>query len=382
MNYPLRVALVCTSLNQLGGKNNHLKNIYRYLENEKFKVCIICCSKVEEELKKFMSLEGVKSEDLILLSRMKKWLVFPFVAELKNIYLERKIDIVHTFQIQSDILGGFAARLAGIKNIFSHFESKIIEDNITLPKKLWYRICNSFIKKWFRKTIVVSEGLKKELITDGFRSQGAVSIIHLGFKCPKKYENYNFSFEKLLKKKPLIGAIARFSREKGLRRFIQAMPLILQEVPQARFMLMGKGEEKAELINLRKKLKLEEVLSFNDWLTDIYPMLEKIDIFVMPSLREGCPTALLEALALSRPVVASDIEGIREIIEDNQQGLLVDTVDINLFAQKVVFLCKNPDTAILLGQNGKKRVFSQFTFEAEMKQFEELYLNNYEDKKK
>lgn len=382
MSYPLRIALVCTSLNQLGGKNNHLKNIYRHLDSAKFKVLIISSSAVEKELKEFMLAEGVKSGDLILLSQAKKRLILPFIWELRNIYLLKKIDIVHTFQIQSDILAGLAARLAGVKHIFSHFESKIIEDNIGPLKKIAYKIGNAFMKKRFKQTVAVSEGLKNELISGNFRPPERVSVIPLGFRCPQEYENYKFSFENLLRERPLIGSISRFSREKGLERFIQAIPLVLKAAPQARFALMGKGEEEAELMSLRKKLKLEEALIFWEWSRNIYPQLEKIDIFVMPSLREGCPTALLEALALSRPVIASDIEGIREIVEDNRHGLLVDTANTGLFADKIIAMIKDPQGAIRLGQNGRARVFAQFTFEAEMKQFEELYLNNYEDKTK
>jgi glycosyltransferase involved in cell wall biosynthesis len=99
----------------------------------------------------------------------------------------------------------------------------------------------------------------------------------------------------------------------------------------------------------------------------------------MPSLREGCPNALLEALAFSRPVVASKIAGISDIIKDGEDGLLVDTSDPNKFADKIIYLCKNPTQAILMGERGRIKVRVEFTFEKEAQEFSLLYHGIYKD---
>lgn len=370
-----RIALICTSINQLGGKNKHLKNLYKYLNDNTFKIFIFCCSSVKDELKDFMIRNGVADEDLVMFSRIKKWMVIPFIMDLKNKLVENRINIVHTLDIQSDIFGAFAARLAGIKCLLSLFESKAIVENISFLKQLAYKTFNFPIRKWFIRNIVVSEGLKKELISEKFRLPESIKVIHLGFKIPGKYKGCKWSFERLKKGNPVIGTISRLSREKAIDRFVAAMPFILQQVPDAEFIIVGKGPEEERLKGQAEKNGLDSKIVFREWTNDVFKMLESIDIFVMPSVREGCPTALLEALALCRPIIASDIEGIRDIIENGKDGILVDTLNISLFAKGVISLCQNPEKAIAMGESGYKKVANQFTIEHEIDQLKELYGN-------
>lgn len=369
----INVALVCTSINQFGGKNAHLRNIYRYIDKERFNICIIVCSKVEAGLKSFMLEGGVKSEDLILISRVKKWLLIPFILQLKKTFRAKKIVIVHTFQMQSDILGGLAARLAGTKCLVSHYESKIIEDNISGLKQLIYKIANKIIRGWFKNTVVVSKGLKKELILGNFRPADRVVLIPIGFDVPDKFPGAKFLFVRLKERKPVIGTVSRLSREKGIDRFIAAMPFILEQEPDVEFVIASDGPLKKELTMQVENLGLISKVNFTGWVDDIGALLKSFDIFVMPSVREGFPIALLEAFAFKRPVVASRIEGIIDIIDDGKNGLLVDADDPREFSKAVLSLCRDPERAILMGENGYNKVVSELTVGAEMSQFKDLY---------
>lgn len=369
----INVALVCTSINQLGGKNIHLKNLYRHINSSILKLYIVVCSSVERELKEYMIREGVNENDLILLPRFKKWLLLPFILEMRKIFQDKEIDIVHTFQIQSDVLGGVAARMSGITSLYSIFESKIIEDNISLMKSSFYKLVNSLIKHWFTKTIVVSEGLKRELIQGNFRPSDRIEVIHIGIDIPAVSAERKWAFGNLLQKRPLIGTIGRFSREKALGRFIKAMPLVLKGCSEAEFIIVGKGPEENKLKALAKELGLEKKLKFKPWTEDVFSVMGSIDIFVITSIREGCPHILLEALSTGRPVVASNIEGILDIIEDGKDGLLVDTANHYVLAQRILYLCDNLREAISLGQNGLSKIREQFNIKAEMQRYEELY---------
>lgn len=359
----------------LGGKSVHLKHLYNYLGNSDLKICIIGCSNIEDKWRQVMLHGGVREEDFIMIPRYKKWFMLPFIFQLRGIFIKKEIDIVHTFQVQSDILGGIAARLAGARYIISQYESKIIEDNVSIIKQFFYRMVNKLIKKWFRKTIVVSEGLKKELALEKFRPPETVEVVHLGLQLPDAYRKMQFSFDNLREGRPLIGTVGRLSKEKAMERLIMAAPLVLKEIPRAKFLIFARGEEKENLSVLINRLGVSSQVILDDrpWIESIYELLKTIDIFVMPSIREGCPTALLEALVLARPTVASDIEGIRDIIENNKEGILVNTADAELFAEKIIFLCKNPDKAINFGESGRKKVLADFTMESEMAKFRKLY---------
>jgi len=357
-------------MNQLGGKNNHLKNLFRYLNSPQTKVYIICCSKVEGELRDFMLHNGVDPAQLVFIPHFKKLLIVPFILEAADVFKKKNIQALFTLQMQSDIFGGVAARLAGIKRMYSVHESKIIEDNISWLKRIFYRVCNTFVKDWFLKTIVVSHGLKKEIIECKFRRPQRVEVIHLGIEVPREHKSNAYDFEGLRTGKPLIGTITRFSKEKGLDRFLNAIPAVIRHFPQSRFILVGKGDEEANLREMARRLGIQKsvtIQSIEDWSDElVYGNLKKIDIFVMPSLREGCPTSLLQALSFARPVVASAIDGINEIVEHGKDGILVDTSNAELFAENLVSLCRNWESAIRLGMQGQDRVESDFTVEAEV----------------
>ena len=379
----MRVALVCTSVNALGGKSTHLMNMYKYLNDGDFKIILICCSSIENDLREFMFFNGVRKEDLILLSRNKKLFIFPFIFDLIKHFRSERIDIVHLFQIQSDALGGIAARLAGIKNIVSQHESKIIEENISVFKRLLYLVTNFFIKQWFKKTIVVSNGLKRELAEKYSRDPGKIQVIPLGVDIPDIYKYRHFSFNNLKNNRPVIGMVSGFQVVKGIDRFISIIPIIAERLPEARFLIIGQGSEEDNLKDMVEKSGIKDKVRFGQipWTERVFCGLETIDIIVMPSIREGCPISLLEALAVARPVVASKIEGIMDIIDDEKEGLLVDAANPRQFAEKVLALCHNPDRAIRLGESGRKKVLTEFTITYEMGQYKDLYDSVFDGKK-
>jgi len=372
-NGKIRVALVCTSINQLGGKNNHLKNIYKFLNGGEFKIFIICCSKVEKEVSSFMLRNGVPAEDLILIPRIKKWLVVFIIWELRKFFLAKKIKIVHTFDLQSDIFGSIAAKLSGINKIYSFFESTMISENNHWLKIIFYRSINILIKGFFKKNVVASYGLKNELVSGEFRPAESVVVIHLGIEIPEKFRNLHCYLNGLSEAKPVIGTISRLSKEKAIDRFISAIPFVLHEIPNARFIIVGKGAEEKRLKAACQKQAIDLKVTFKEWTDRVFEELEALDLFVMPSQREGCPTALLEALAAARPVVASEIEGISDIIENGKDGLMVDTKNPRVFAQAIVSLCRNFELAYFLGKNGYQKVKTHFTIENEMNLIKDLY---------
>lgn len=365
------IALICTSVNELGGKNNHMRSIYKGMSARGWKVYLVLCSKVEKELKAFMLSGGVASEDLIFLTRWKKWFFIPFIFELKGVLAAKKIDIVHSFQIQSDVFAAIAARLAKRPCLLSYYESQFLTNDFML-KNILYKSVNALVKNWFGKTVVVSNGLKKEIAKDGFRPHERIEVIHIGIDPPFIKE---FHFNGLMEKKPIIGTIGRFSEEKALKRFVNVMPYVLKEFPGVKFILVGKGPEEKELKARVSSLGINASVTFKPWTDNVYKELEGFDIFVMTSIREGCPFALLEAMAVARPCVASNIEGIKDIIQDKESGILVNTEDVKAFSGKIIDLCRQPQQTIALGMSGYARVIKSFTVEEEMSKIHNLYMS-------
>ena len=368
-----RIAIVCTGLNELGGTNNHIKKIYHNLNKDNFDVFLVFCSSIKEELKAFMLSSGIKEEHLFIIDNVHKRRIFPLIFKLKEYFKDKNIEIVHTFHIQSDIFGGIAAKWAGVKEVYAFFESKVIQESMSVVKIVFYKIMNVFIKNIFKKTIVVSNEIKKELINMKFRNKGSIEVVHVGIDVPKDYLERKYELTGLSTKAPRIGTIARFSKEKALDRIVSIVPRIIREYPKARFVLIGDGPERKYLENLVKVLKVESYVEFKGWVDNIYEELEKMDIFLLSSQREGCPNALLEAMLLKRAVVASNIEGVNEVVNNGVNGLLVNTIDAEAFANEVLFLCSNPEKAVQYGEEAHKKILESFTIEKEIAALERIY---------
>jgi len=369
---PIKIALVCSTLNQLGGQAAHMRNFYRYLNGQGFEFTFILCSQNEPPLRNFMLDGGVNLKDIVFIPHAKKKLIFPFVLELRGIFLQEKFDIVHAFETQTQVLAGWAASWAGVKKFLCHTESQFLPSTISWPKRVLFRILNSFLKDYFTKTITVSSGLKNELIRNNFRPQEKVQLIHLGiiWTGPK---NNQFSYPGLTSGTPIIGTISRLSIEKGLDRMIQAMPLVLNEIPAARFVIYGDGIQKEALVAQAKTSGVLEKIEFRAWAKDVPQALQNMEIFVMPSLREGLPITLLEAMSVGRLCVASDIEGVRDVIINGIDGILVDTSDAQIFADAITEVCREPKKAETMGMAAANKVQTYFNIEREIALIKELY---------
>lgn len=138
-------------------------------------------------------------------------------------------------------------------------------------------------------------------------------------------------------------------------------------------MIVGRGTEEAALKKQAKTLGIGGRVTFKDWTETPREELARWDIFLMPSLREGCPTILLEAFSVGTAVVASDIPGINEIVQDGINGFLVDTRAPEKFAEKIVLLAENPALIRRFGEEGYKTVQQNFSIGREMAQWGELY---------
>ncbi|NTV29676.1 MAG: glycosyltransferase family 4 protein [Candidatus Omnitrophica bacterium] len=365
---PLKIAIVCSTLNQLGGPATHIRNIYRQLHGEEFRLTLIFSAAVEDELRAFMLAGGVDARDMIFIPHAQKRALVPFVLTLRNIFFTERFDIVHAFETQTQVLAGLAARLAGVKNFICNCEAQFLPLTISWPKRMLFRLLNAGLKNYFRLTLTISHGLARELAAGGLRPADKVEVLHLGIEAGQAPKTIVGG-----RRGPVIGALSRFSVEKGLDRLVKASALVVREIPEARFVLCGDGQEALRLKGLVAELSLERSFEFRPWTNDVRSEMARYDIYVMPSLREGLGITLLEAMSIGCPVVASDIEGIRDVIENGVDGILVDTADPKALARAIVGLCRDPQAAAGLGRRGFEKVRERFDVRREATRLREIY---------
>jgi glycosyltransferase involved in cell wall biosynthesis len=171
----------------------------------------------------------------------------------------------------------------------------------------------------------------------------------------------------------VIGVAGRLSPEKGLGTLFHAAQGIVASIPQVLFVLAGEGPDRAELENLARKLSIHEHVTFLGRLPNMTDFYASIDALVMPSLQEGLPMALLEAMAAGKPVVASRVGSVPIVVVPGETGLLVEPGNVAELQAAILQLLGNPGRALTWGRNGQERVRRHFS-SANMAQ---NYLNVY-----
>ena len=139
--------------------------------------------------------------------------------------------------------------------------------------------------------------------------------------------------------------------------------------------MVGDGDLKADAVRLSDELKLNSLIIFESFRTDVPDVLNAMDVFCLPSLWEGLPIALLEAMAMEKAIVATAVDGTKEIIMNNQNGLIVPPQNSDALADAILFLLNNKELAAKLGEQARQTVATKFDVEQMTRQTEDIYLD-------
>ena len=172
---------------------------------------------------------------------------------------------------------------------------------------------------------------------------------------------------------PLVGVVARLEPEKGHPTLLEAWPSVLAAYPDASLLIVGEGTRRAALEEQAAALGLTRSVIFTGRRDDVPAVTKSLDVAVLPSYREAQGLTILEAMALSRPVVASNVGGIPEMIEDGRTGLLVEPHDAEALAGAIVRLLSDHPLADTLGRNGHDLVHDRFCVELMVRAVETIY---------
>lgn len=173
-----------------------------------------------------------------------------------------------------------------------------------------------------------------------------------------------------------VGTAALINPRKGLEHFIDAAAMILEQRDDVYFTIAGAParendkQYKKELEARVRELTIENHIEFLGWVEEMPEYLSSLDVFVLPSYNEGIPGAVREALAMSLPVIATDIGGTSEVVHDGETGILIEPEDPDAIAEAVDYLLSNPEIRAKMGARGRDLIVSEFSSES--------YVANYE----
>jgi glycosyltransferase involved in cell wall biosynthesis len=346
-----------------------MAQIYKAIDRSKFSPTIIFSSTDQDRLKGFFKEQGCSDEDVRTIPVALRDPLGCFVA-LRKICAELKPDIIHSFFLHSDIISWlttiFDRRVIRISSV----EGKFIWDDVNGVgrfKNAGYRLFNRVVRPFFAKTVAVSLDLKNEVVSTGVLTD-KVQVIGVGVPVPDEGLLHVRSSEDVV-----VGVLSRFSPDKGVDLFIQAARIVADRLPKVRFVVAGAGEELGRLRELAHGLGVEGRLSFPGWVGDAAAFFNDVDIFVMPSRREGCPLALLEAMMHRKACVVFNAPGVNEITYNEKNALVVPCFDINRLADAIVRLSQDPSLRRSLADRARSMAVEEHAVRHELKAWESLY---------
>ncbi len=363
-----------------GGIREHLKVLIQYFKPS-YDLVVVC--PFRGVLIESFQGAGARIIPLEIREKLNPFRDFHQALCLARIIQKEKPDIIHLHGFKAGFLGrlsslGFSKIpvVLTVHNYYAYPEKSLIPF-------YFFKKSEKLLSRRVSRIITVSDALKDNLThTMGIcdekitRIYNGIDYVRFQDNGKKDREEKNDSYKVRLgipPGVPLIGTAARMAPQKGLGIFLEAANIIIREGRSCLFLLAGDGPMKQELENRAKDLNLEERVIFPGKVEDIVGFLSCLDLFVLPSLSEGLSITLLEALAAEKPVVASRVGGVSEIVIDGITGGLVPPGDPVSLASKVIEFLDNPKQSKIMAIQGSQRVKDYFNLQDMVKRTDDLY---------
>lgn len=362
---PLAVTLLTTGA-RVGGTETMIMEYAQHLHRQGYDVRVR--SLVEDgPVISLLRQEGIRADSVRMRGAYDVGGLVRLVARLRR----ERPDILHTFLFHANILGRIAGRFLRIPVVISSQRS--IDDWRRLPHTLLDR----WTAPWADLIISNSEAGRRRLLVRERLPAEKVITIHNGLDLSKyRLDGAARSVADSLgidPTAPIVGMIANLLPSKGYDLFLRAASEVLTQVGHARFLVVGEGRLRTQLMGLASECGLEDKVLFLGYRRDIPELLSAMDVFVLSSRWEGLPVAVLEAMAMAKPVVATDVGGVSELVVDGETGILVPPGSSHELARGIVTLLRDPERARRMGERGRERVESEFRVDAMCRTTEQVY---------
>jgi len=294
-------------------------------------------------------------------------------------YLRKeRFDIVHSHTSKAGFLGRLAAKLAGVPvvihtphgHVFFGYFGRIKTKLFIFVERMSSRLADKIIALTYRE--------KRDYLLFNIAKEDKFVVINSGVDL-NKFKELPFNEIQNFKRKLgipehslIVGTVGRLVPIKGPEFLIEAAKLIIPKYPSTLFIFTGDGHLRQNLKKKTLEMGVEENVIFLGWRDDVDKIISIYDILVLPSLNEGMGRALVEAMALGKPIVASDIGGVPDLITHGKNGFLVPPKNPGLLAKYMQILIEKKERRESMGQSGKEIAFN-FSKEIMIEKITALY---------
>lgn len=293
------------------------------------------------------------------------------LTKILTIAKTNKVNLIHTHEVRTDIIGLVCAKILNIP-IITTVHGWIDND---VKGKLLIKL-DKIILRYFNHIIAVNREIKETLVSNKIEKE-RITVLHNALvidNFEKKCGNRTFRKEMGLKENHIvIGNIGRLSPEKGQGDFLEAVKQVLDKGYRCEFVIIGKGSDEKKLKRLVNKNGTENHVVFAGFREDISSIYDSLDLVIQSSYTEGLPNVVLEALAKEVPVIATNVGGTSEIIENGVTGILISPKNPEEMAREIINFLKDPNKMMDMTRFGREKVRKEFDFRQRTEKLETIY---------
>lgn len=355
----------------LGGAERVVINLAKGLDKTKFNP-MVCCLNDKGEFAVELEERGIP----VIALNKRLGIDIAVIGKLISVIKERNIQIVHTHLWGANFWGRIAAKMAGVPVIIA------TEHNVDTWKSWFNFALDRWLSRSTDKIIAVSNKVKEFYQSKGINPK-KIAVIYNGVDIAKGEErrakidsrssilDYRKEFN-IKNDETMLAIIGRLVEQKGHRYLFEALNMLNGKY-KVRLLVVGNGPLLQELQQRAMSYDLSAKIIFTGLRKDVPDLLKITDILVLPSLREGLPMVALEAMAVGKPIIATNVGGTPEVVLDGQTGILVPPGNPTALADAIDRLIENRNLTKKLGENGSSRVKELFSVEKMTRETEQVY---------
>ena len=354
-----------------GGLQQVIINICKSIDRNRFDMSILCLRGLGSFLSEAQNF-GIK---VIFISPKNGNIDYFSFIKVANIFRREKPNVIHTHNTQPLIDGTLAALITGIKTIIHTDHAR------SFPDKKRYMLAERLMSRFVFKMVGVSNHTSNNLIKYENVPTKKIITIYNGID-EKRFDIFldkerKVKSLKIYNKGPFIGLTVRLTEQKGISYLLKAMPKVIEKFPGVALVIGGEGPLENELKKEAFLLGIHKNTFFIGPRLDIPEILKILDLYVLPSIWEGLPIALLEAMAARCPIIATRVSGNPEIIKHRENGSLVSPQNPQELADELLTVLSNAKLRQKYSELGYKCLVENFSQSIMVKHYEKLYLRNF-----
>lgn len=297
--------------------------------------------------------------------------------ELISVMKEGQYHIVHSHNSKAGFIARLAARWCKVPIVIHTVHGFSFHNAERAWRRKLFTWLERFAARYADKLVVVSNPLREWGLNLSIGRPEQYVTIYGGIEIAKFEADVDVAKKRkefgIGSADKVVGVVSKLWEGKGHKDVLHAAKKIVAEIPDVKFMIVGEGYLQEELVKLTHELGLNKHVIFTGFRTDIAEINSTFDVAVLASYFEGMGRVLLEAMAVGKPIVATRVGGIVDVVDDSDTGILVPPREPEALAQALITLLRNKDMRACMGQAGKKKVDERFSADTMVSKIQDLY---------